>query len=91
MFKEINMTPTTRLARGRNGFFNPKRMYVDYHGEACVYLQVLSRRNGKMAPILIPLGLIDALELGSTLIEFAKHSYREHEYEQNPETIQVCA
>jgi len=92
MFKEIQITPLKRQARGRNGFFTPVRIDVNYFGNACIYIQVYSRRKGQLAPIILPVGLFDALELGGALVEVAKHSrYLEEQNVKTSETVQGCA
>jgi hypothetical protein len=69
-----------KAARGRNGWFRPKRITVSYHGNGRLYIYVVSKRKGQCAPVVIPLGLFDALELGDALVSIAKTaSFRESE------------
>jgi hypothetical protein len=72
MIREFFFAIKDRAARGRNGLFRPHKAVLHYHGNGRLYLEILSKRAGKQAPIIIPFGVFDALEMGDALVSLAR-------------------
>lgn len=66
MLKEIELEGKG-FARGRNGYFIPRRMDCFKDPEGNINLSVSSNRSGKVEPISLRLTKAEALELGSVI------------------------
>lgn len=71
--RAISLTSKKRDSRGRNGYFRANTLHVCNPGNAHVVLDVWSRRTDGRPPIVLTLGIFDALELADTLIDMARN------------------
>ena len=73
MWKEIKLDGSG-WARGRNGYFVPRRveLFKDVRGQ--VNLEVWSRRRGKIEPLLLRVSGTDAEKLADSILSLGKEA-----------------